>query len=188
MKRNPIIDSVKSVKSAVANIRPKSAVKENGSNGKNDDMLIKTQVEAARFAGVDTRTIRRWKNNGMPVTPEGWYIRQVLEYFRDNEGRQVSKARQRQDETEADRKEVRLERERIELAHLKKDNDGVWERANILKIVAIRRALLGHPRKMASILEGKKKREIEKILDAEMRFIISIFSGQTLTDRIRTDE
>jgi len=166
----------------------KATKAEKNGNGKAHDIFIKKQVDAARFAGVDVRTILRWRNNGMPVTPEGWYIRPVLEYFRDNKGRQVSKARQRQDETEADRKDVRLERERIELAQLKKENDGVWERANILKIVAMKRAMLGHPRKMAPILEGKRAREIEKLLEVEVRFIISIFSGYKTGTTDSTDD
>jgi phage terminase Nu1 subunit (DNA packaging protein) len=141
-------------------------------------MLIKTQVEAARFAGVDTRTIRRWKGNGMPVTPQGWYIRQVLQYFRDNEGRQLSKARQRGDEADAEYKEKRVELIKHELGEREKEINAIWERAILLKIAAVKRALLGHPRKMAPILEDKKRQEIQKLLDVEVRYMIGIFSGQ----------
>jgi phage terminase Nu1 subunit (DNA packaging protein) len=150
----------------------------NGNGSDKDDMLIKTQVEAARFAGVDTRTIRRWKGNGMPVTPQGWYIRQVLQYFRDNEGRQLSKARQRGDEADAEYKEKRVELIKHELGEREKEINAIWERAILLKIAAVKRALLGHPRKMAPILEDKKRQEIQKLLDVEVRYMIGIFSGQ----------
>lgn len=43
------------------------------------NQILKTQAEAARYAGVSKRTIRRWlQENNMPVTTDGYYIKQAL--------------------------------------------------------------------------------------------------------------
>lgn len=44
---------------------------------------IKKQKDAARYAGVTTRTIRRWKDKGgMRTTPKGDYITAELDKFK----------------------------------------------------------------------------------------------------------
>jgi phage terminase Nu1 subunit (DNA packaging protein) len=152
----------------------------NGKNESKDDMLIRTQVEAARFAGVDTRTIRRWKTNGMPVTPEGWYIRQVLTVYKENEGRQVSDDRRRHEKADASLKETKDEIAKIELGVLRGEYVRADEiqRGNILKIVTVRRALVGLGRKLAPQLKGKEERAIRKMIDEEIRGIIAGFSRE----------
>lgn len=48
--------------------------------------FFKTQKEAAAYAGVSVRTIRRWKNKlGMPMTQEGYYIKQELDRYKRQE-------------------------------------------------------------------------------------------------------
>jgi len=53
--------------------------------------FFKTQKEAAAYAVVTDRTIRRWKNKlGMPMTQEGYYIKTELDrYKRAEEIKQI---------------------------------------------------------------------------------------------------
>jgi len=47
------------------------------------NQIIKKQVDAAKYASVNNRTIRRWVQEGkMPLTKEGYYIKKVLKIFK----------------------------------------------------------------------------------------------------------
>jgi len=55
----------------------------------NEDKVIKKQKEAAAYAEVSMRTIRRWKTRlGMPMTPEGYYIKAELTKFKNRAAKQ----------------------------------------------------------------------------------------------------
>ena len=55
----------------------------------NENDVIKKQKEAAAYAGVSARTIRRWKNKfGMAVTPKGYYIKAELTKFKERAAKQ----------------------------------------------------------------------------------------------------
>jgi hypothetical protein len=47
----------------------------------------------------------------------------------------------------------------------------------VLKIVMVRRALVGLGRKLAPQLKGKEERAIRKLIDDEVRQIIAGFAG-----------
>jgi len=50
------------------------------------EQIIETEEEAADYAGVDEQTIRQWVENGMLKTKDGYYIKNQLDLYRDNDG------------------------------------------------------------------------------------------------------
>jgi len=144
------------------------------------EQIITTQKEAAKYAGVSTRTIRRWTNAGMSRTEAGCYIKSMLDFYRAHEGSAPTKDKERQQTADADAKEVKakllameLELKQGQLVH--RDE---MERENIRKIITVKRALLGQGRKLASRLARlKDPRKIQALIDAENRTIIEGFAS-----------
>jgi hypothetical protein len=50
------------------------------------EYLIETLNDAAKYAGVDTKTINAWVGAGMPKTGTGKYIKAWLDLYRDTNG------------------------------------------------------------------------------------------------------
>jgi prepilin-type N-terminal cleavage/methylation domain-containing protein len=50
------------------------------------EQIIETEEEAAEYAGVDEETIRQWVKNGMLKTEDGYYIKNQLDLYIDNDG------------------------------------------------------------------------------------------------------
>ncbi|MBA7640739.1 hypothetical protein ES703_48410 [subsurface metagenome] len=50
------------------------------------EQLIETEEEAADYAGVDEQTIQQWVENGMLKTKDGYYIKNQLDLYIDNDG------------------------------------------------------------------------------------------------------
>ncbi len=50
------------------------------------EQIIETEEEAADYAGVDEQTIQQWVENGMLKTKDGYYIKNQLDLYRDNDG------------------------------------------------------------------------------------------------------
>ena len=50
------------------------------------EQIIETEEEAAEYAGVDKETIRQWVENGMLKTKDGYYIKNQLDLYIDNDG------------------------------------------------------------------------------------------------------
>ena len=50
------------------------------------EQIIETEEEAADYAGVDQQTIQQWVENGMLKTKDGYYIKNQLDLYRDNDG------------------------------------------------------------------------------------------------------
>jgi len=71
------------------------------------DGLIADQKKAAKYAGVDPRTIRRWKKEKMPVTAEGFYIKHYLDIWKQNEGKAPTEDKNRTQKAEAEYKELK---------------------------------------------------------------------------------
>lgn len=140
--------------------------------------IIKTQKEAAAYVGRDTRTIRRWVANGMPITAEGHYIKTMLDMFKVSEGDQ-SEDRQRHQKADADLKETKAKLAEMELEL----RTGEWlgreqvERDSVRKITTVKRALLGLGRKISPQLAAlRQPRKIQKIIDDTVREIIENFA------------
>jgi len=50
------------------------------------EQIIETEEEAADYAGVDQQTIQQWVENGMLKTKDGYYIKNQLDLYWDNDG------------------------------------------------------------------------------------------------------
>ncbi len=50
------------------------------------EQIIETEEEAADYAGVDQQTIQQWVENGMLKTEDGYYIKNQLDLYIDNDG------------------------------------------------------------------------------------------------------
>jgi len=147
--------------------------------------LIETQKEAAEYAGVNTRTIRRWEDEGMPKTEDDFYIRSMLDIFKANKGSQITEDKARLQSAEANYKETKAKLLEIEL----KIKQGqllpleAIEKARIARILAVKRAWLGQGRKLAKRLAAlKDPRKIQALLDDENRMIITGFTGNTKSE------
>lgn len=51
-----------------------------------EGMLFETLEEAAEYAGVDVETIEQWIENGMLTTEDGFFIKDNLDLFKNNNG------------------------------------------------------------------------------------------------------
>jgi excisionase family DNA binding protein len=151
------------------------------------DQIIGSQREAARYAGVTERTIRRWASEkGMPQTQDGRYIRSFLDVYKANEGHQPTDDLRRIDAAEADYKEIKAKLAKFELdvkqGKLISLEDETEER--IKRITAVKRQLLGLPRKLAPRLEGKNEAERLEMIKTEIEYCIRIFSGESLAAEV----
>jgi len=146
-----------------------------------DSQILKTQTEAAEYAGVDTRTIRRWKKEGLPITDDGYYIKGMLDIFKKNKGQQISEDRQKQESAETDLKETKAKLLKIELKIKQGQLIDIAEieKGRVGRIQAVKQALLGQGRRIAKQLAAiKEPRKIQMIIDGENKIIIRRFAGQ----------
>ncbi len=144
------------------------------------DQIIKTQKQAAEYAGVKTRTIRRWLAAGMPKTQEGHYIKNMLDFYKRNEGQEVSEDRKREASAQADYKTTKAKLLGMEL-ELKQGHlvprDRI-EKENVRKIIAVKRGLLGLVRKIAARVPPRYRRQVELTAAEEVRNLINDFAGE----------
>ena len=146
--------------------------------------IVKTQKEAADYAGVDERTIRRWQDNGMPVVKGGGYFKAILDHYKKTGGRDYDEDLNRHKKAEADVKEIKAKLLALELKIkqgrlLPAENIDI---ERIKRISAVKRQLLGLPRKLAPRMEGKNEGQRLEMLKAEIEYCIRIFSGENIID------
>ena len=143
------------------------------------EQIIKTQKQAAEYAGVKTRTIRRWLAAGMPRTQDGHYIRNMLDFYKRNEGHEVSEDRKREASAQADYKTTKatlLEMElKLKQGRLLPRED--IEKETVRKIIGVKRGLLGMVRKIAARVPPRYRREVELIATEEVTSLINDFAG-----------
>ena len=144
-----------------------------------DEQIIKTQKQAAAYAGTTPRTIRRWVEEGMPVTEDGHYIRGMLDIFKANKGRQQTETKTKSESADAEYKDAKAKLMQMELelkrGQLVPKQD--YDKRDIARILAVKRALLGQGRKLANKLAVMKNpRKIQSIIDSENRSIIEGFA------------
>ena len=145
-----------------------------------ESQIIKTQKEAAEYAGVNTRTIRRWVKADMPLTKDGHYIKSMLDFYKKNEGKQPTEDKNRQQKAEADLKETKakLAQRELELKTGELIRREDIEKGRIARIQAVKRGLLGLGRKLAKrIATMKNPRKIEALITEEVRYLIEGFAG-----------
>jgi hypothetical protein len=144
--------------------------------------VIKSEKDAAAFVGKSTRTIRRWRAEGkmLMATLDGKpvFLRNQLKLFASNEGRQPTKTRARRDESEADIKQTRAVREKMELDKELGQlvNREEFEKKNIRKILAVKRGIFAMVRTIVAAVPQEHRRAVQKIADKEARFLIEGFS------------
>lgn len=141
--------------------------------------VIKTQIEAAAYAGVSKRTIRRWRGAGMPQTKDGYYIKSMLDFFKAHQGEAPSGDRQREQKAQADLKTTKARLLELELAIkvgelVKKE---VLEKERIARIQMVKRALLGLGRKVAPrAAKLRDPRKLAALINEQVREIIERFA------------
>ena len=143
-----------------------------------DGQIIKTQIEAAKYADVDERTIRRWKEAGMPMTSEGWYIKSVLVFFKSQNIGDVSDDRQRRLKAEADERELKVKKLEKELQDTEAVLDERLKDAIIARIYEMKRVMMAGPRSIAPQLVGKSVNKIIELLSIEYRHYMKVFAGE----------
>ena len=169
----------------------KSAGKE---NKKNTDKSTQTgaahradftsQKAAAAYAGVKVRTIQRWKSRGMPVIDLGagkvGYTKSMLDKFkRMAEGDALN--------AELKTEEIGLKgiKRQLALIELKQKRGELIpaeqvEREKVERILAVKRALLGWPRKMPPRLKGRSMQRMATIIREEIYYVLNVFAGKKL--------
>lgn len=147
--------------------------------------IVGTQKEVAEYLGRAERTIAYYKNQGMPANPDGTYDLDAIDAWVESRnskgtGQPHGKHPDSGDKSgwEAIYKEMKARLAEMELNKLKGELISLDEvkRQWIGRIVEVKAALLSLPRKLPPLLEGKEKRDIEAILDSEVRFILERFS------------
>jgi len=142
---------------------------------------LRTQKQAARYAKVDERTIRRWAKRGMPRPPDGGYQKWILDFYKQNEGQGPTGDRQRELKAQADLKETKAKLAQIELdiATGKLVAVEQIEQERIRRILVVKRALLGMGRKLAPALaKTKAPQKIKQIIDELVKSIIEGFANR----------
>lgn len=142
--------------------------------------IFKTQRQAADYTDVSVRTIQRWLKAGMPVTEDGYFIAGILDFFKRSGARAVDENRQRLARAEAELKETKAALANIELQKQKGEllYASDIEQKNAMKVIAIKRALLGLGRGLALQLSkmGDNPARIQDVIDREIRQIIGNFA------------
>lgn len=140
--------------------------------------VVKTMEEVAKVMDVSYRTVQRWRKDGMPTTPEGFYDLDAIQAWHDGRigGDGESEGKAYWDEKIRKYKATLLE---IELSKTKGElvaSEEV-ERGRIARIIAVKRSFLALPSRIAPILAMKEPREIETLLYEALSAIIDEFAG-----------
>lgn len=167
--------------------RPK---KKNGKNARAAEIaaaeLIDTQKDAANYAGVSTRTIRRWTNEGMlTVTAAGKkkFIKSQLDFFKRNSGKEATEEKKKKETAEAEYKDGKAKLIQMELK-IKQQQQQLEEGKLITidevigRIQAVKRVLLILPRKLPPQLAGQSTKRMQQIIRKEIIHAIEVFAGQ----------
>lgn len=142
--------------------------------------VIENEAAAALYTGRSTRTIRRWRNEGMLTAVKDGkpvYLRSQLKLFAENEGRKPTKTKLKKEEAEAGIKQTRDEREKIELEILK----GEWVRKedinkdNVRKVLTVKSGIFALVRTIIAAVPAESRRQIQRIANKEARRIIEGF-------------
>jgi len=141
------------------------------------DTVVKTADEVAEVMDVSERTIYRWRNEGMPVTADGFYDLEKIRLW-------VEEREKAENESGKIFWEAKIRKYKATLLEIdlkKAQNELVSreevERDEVARIVAVKRSFLALPTRMAPILAMKEPREIEALLYEAIGEIIDEFAG-----------
>jgi len=146
-----------------------------------DEAIVKTTDEVAKIMDVSWRTVYRWKRDGMPVTKDGNYnLEEIKKWYEDKIGsvdEGATEGRAYWDEKIRMYKASLLELELKKMTGELLPRDEV-EKNRIVRIIAVKRAFLALPTRLASAMAMKEPREIEAILYESIAEIIDEFAGE----------
>lgn len=141
-----------------------------------------SQKAAAKSAGVDIRTIQRWKSKGMPVIDLGGgrvgYTKAMLDRFKrmsegDAQNVELKTEEIRHKSARASLAEMDLEARRGELIPADEVADLFKERVSAAKNV-----LMGLPTKLPARLKGKSHNRWGGIIREEVYYCLDILAGK----------
>ena len=143
------------------------------------DAVVKTIEEVAKIMEVNWRTVYRWKREGMPITKDGYYDLEEIKRWHDGrtgntdeeiEGKIYWETKLRKYKASL----LELELKRVTGELLPRDE---VEKGRIERIIAVKRAFLALPTRLAPVLAMKEPREIEVELYEAISEIIDEFAG-----------
>ena len=140
--------------------------------------VIKSQREAAQFASVTVRTIRRWQDEGMPRTPEGFYFRPVLTWWRDFKQGTMTDLKEQSLQVQLELKKTMAGLARLELeakldAYVRRAE---VQKDNVRKVLDLKRGLKNMGRKISARYPIAIRRQLHAHIDAEVNRIIRSFA------------
>jgi len=143
--------------------------KNRGGDAPDTDLYCRTQEEAAAYLGVATKTIRRYKNErSMPMSPQGWYIKAMLDLWYKNEKGDggIVEHRQRDTIAQAGIRETKQKLIEIELAEKqgRVHNVADCEQRQLRKQVIILREATVLRKKIVAALAPKDRAAANKII------------------------
>lgn len=179
-KRQDYIRAVQKIQSGKPLTNKERAVLKDAEDETLSPAVVKTAQEAAKVLELSYRTLLRWKEEGMPLTKEGYYdLLKITEWqFKEREKRTEKQAgrdfwKQEMLKKQVAILEVRLKKESGELISRLE-----VERAQVHKVIALKRSFLSIPRRLAPILAGTNEpRETASILEDAINEIIDEFAG-----------
>lgn len=139
--------------------------------------IVKTAVDVAKVMDVSERTVYRWRNDGMPVTKDGYYdLEKIRVWFEAREASGNTEGKAFWEEKIRKYKATLLELELKKVTGELVSRDEV-ERGRIVRVIAIKRSFLALPTRLAPVLSMKEPREIEAELYEAISEIIDEFAG-----------
>ncbi len=150
--------------------------------------VLATQQEAADYAGVSTRTIRKWVVAGMPQAGHKGYLKLYLDQFRQGGRPEASGNRARIQAAVADIKEAEAE-----LKQMKRDLEkGMLIRKeqqiqkDVQRALVLKRAFGNLGRILAPRVAGSKSaRQCNQFIDKAVKQILENFAGKPSSGNTR---
>jgi len=142
------------------------------------EQILRSQSEAARYAGVSDRTIRRWVQAGMMRTDKNYYIKSQLDVFKESEGHRPNEHNLRKLKAEATLKEGKVELIQMQIEKFRDIlvNREEYLKHDVARIIAVKRGLLSLERKVAPKVPAKYRRTVATAIHAEVVNLINAFA------------
>lgn len=139
--------------------------------------IVDTQEKVAKAFDVGVRTVQRWVRDGMPETPDGLFNLTDIQAWRLTK----KKPGRRSEDDEKSRWEAKLKEIKFKQAEqeFKKQQGELISRAEVEqgwaeRVIAVKTAFLGLPRRVALQLVGLEAREIEAALSEAIKDVIEL--------------
>jgi len=140
--------------------------------------VVETQGEVARALKVAIRTVQRWAKDGMPQTPEGFYDITGIQAWRLLKDNEVASSDT--DKEKWDTKFRQMKALLAEMEYKKRLGElvtlGEVEEGRVQRILAVKKALLSLPRRVAPQVAGLDVRAAQGVLEKRIHEIIDNFS------------